>query len=127
MYRRDGQAMPEREEGAAFFHPIGFDGSEVPPRVMGLQPGMLTQGFVPSVHEAVGDDAAPSGGGTITDALESPAWRILSMAGAALGAFHGYKRNDSIGWAIGWGLLGSIAPIIVIPIAFAQGFGKRKR
>ncbi len=55
------------------------------------------------------------------------AWALAGVAGAALGAYHGYKRNDSVGWAIGWSLLGSIAPIIVIPIAFGQGFGQRRR
>ena len=52
------------------------------------------------------------------------AYSVLSVAGAAIGAYHGYKRNDSVGWAIGWSLLGSIAPVIVIPVAFAQGFPK---
>ena len=54
------------------------------------------------------------------------AYAVAGVAGAALGAYHGYKRNDSIGWAIGWSLLGSIFPVIVIPIAYAQGIGKRK-
>jgi len=53
-------------------------------------------------------------------------WTVLSVAGAGIGAYHGYKRNDSVGWAIGWSLLGGFAPIIVIPVAFAQGIGKRK-
>jgi len=52
------------------------------------------------------------------------AWALLGVAGAAIGAYHGYKRNDSVGWAIGWSLLGSIAPVIVIPVAIAQGFPK---
>lgn len=43
MYRRDNRQMPETEEGAAFFRPITM--GEVPPRPMGLQPGMLTGGF----------------------------------------------------------------------------------
>ena len=50
----------------------------------------------------------------------------LALAGTGLGAYHGYKRNESIGWAIAWGLLGGIFPIIAIPVAFAQGFGQRK-
>lgn len=55
------------------------------------------------------------------------AYTIASLAGTGLGAYHGYKRHDSIGWAIGWGLLGGLFPIITIPVAFAQGFGKRAR
>ncbi len=53
-------------------------------------------------------------------------WTAASIAGTTLGAYHGYKRTDSIGWAIGWGLLGGIFPFITLPIAYAQGFGKRE-
>ncbi len=60
-------------------------------------------------------------------ALSDSIWSLLSVAGAAAGAYHGYKRNhESIGWAIGWALLGSIAPVITVPVAVAQGFGKAK-
>lgn len=55
-----------------------------------------------------------------------PSWYYwLSTAGMAAGAYHGYKRNDSVGWAIGWGLLGAMFPFITIPVSLAQGFGKR--
>jgi hypothetical protein len=54
----------------------------------------------------------------------SDLWALASVVGTGLGAFHGYARNQSIGWAIAWGFLGGIAPIITIPVAFAQGFGK---
>lgn len=50
---------------------------------------------------------------------------VASTAGVALGAYHGYMRNRSIGWAIGWGLLGGMFPFITIPVSLAQGFGKR--
>lgn len=50
-----------------------------------------------------------------------------SLAGGISGAYHGYKRNDSVGWAIGWGLLGSAFWPITIPISLAQGFGKSKQ
>ena len=49
----------------------------------------------------------------------------LAVAGTALGAYHGYKRNDSIGWAIWWGIAGGAIPILTLPIAVAQGFGQR--
>ena len=54
-------------------------------------------------------------------------WMTASIAGVGLGAYHGYRRNDSVGWAIGWALLGSIFPVITLPVMFAQGFGKPKR
>lgn len=53
-------------------------------------------------------------------------WWLLSVAGVGLSAYHGYKRNNSVGWAIGWGLLGGLAPVITVPVAFAQGFAKPK-
>tara|TARA_R110000824_G_scaffold87425_1_gene215528 strand:+ start:1409 stop:1699 length:291 start_codon:yes stop_codon:yes gene_type:complete len=47
------------------------------------------------------------------------------MAGTGLGAWHGYKRTNSTGWAIGWALLGGMFWPIAIPLMFAQGLGKR--
>lgn len=41
--------------------------------------------------------------------------------------YHGYKRNDSVGWALGWGLLGMLFPIVTPTVAVAQGFGKHPR
>ena len=50
----------------------------------------------------------------------------VALAGTALGAYHGYKRTESLGWALGWALLGGLFPIITIPVALAQGFGRRE-
>jgi len=64
-------------------------------------------------------------------AVDASPWQIAygvaSLAGTGLGAYHGYKRNDSVGWAIGWALLGGLFPIIVLPVAFAQGFAEPER
>lgn len=54
------------------------------------------------------------------------AWALASVAGAAAGAYHGYRRNDSVGWALVWALAGSAFPIITVPIAIAQGFGEER-
>lgn len=51
---------------------------------------------------------------------------VLGPVFAGVGIYHGYKRNDSVGWALGWGLMTAALPIIMIPIALAQGFGKSK-
>ena len=49
----------------------------------------------------------------------------LGIAGTAAGVYHGYKRhNGSILMTLGWGLFGGLLPIIAIPWALAQGFGK---
>jgi len=54
-------------------------------------------------------------------------WGALGVAGTAISAYHGYKRNKSVGWAIWWGLMGGIFPVVTVPVAFAQGFGKRAK
>lgn len=53
-------------------------------------------------------------------------WGVLSTVSAALSGYHGYKRNNSLGWGLGWFVLGGIFPVVTPTIAFAQGFGKRK-
>ena len=55
-----------------------------------------------------------------------PWFRVLHMASVGISTFHGYRRTKTIRWAIGWGLLGGIFPVIVPSIAFAQGLGKPK-
>jgi len=54
------------------------------------------------------------------------AWAVVGTASMAASAYHGYKRNQSVGWALVWALLGGLAPVITPTIAVAQGFGKRK-
>lgn len=53
-------------------------------------------------------------------------FRLASAVGAFSGAYHGYKRNNSVGWAIGWFFFGGALPMLSIPISLAQGFGKAK-
>lgn len=48
----------------------------------------------------------------------------LSVAGVGLGAYHGYKRDGSVGWALAWAALGGLFPIVTIPVAIAQGFAQ---
>lgn len=55
-------------------------------------------------------------------------WKLLATASVGVSAYHGYKRhNDSIGWALGWGFLGGLFPVVTPAIAFAQGLGKAKK
>jgi len=53
-------------------------------------------------------------------------WGVLSTASMAACAFHGYRRNDSVLWGVGWGALGALFPVITPAIAVAEGFGVRK-
>jgi hypothetical protein len=75
-------------------------------------------------------DEPPAVPAVVVEAPPSPlriVGRVLSMAGAGLGAYHGYKRNrNSIGWAFGWSIFGGLMPIFAIPVAVAQGVGKPK-
>lgn len=49
---------------------------------------------------------------------------VIGSAAGLAGAYHGYKRNESVGWAIGWSLLSSLFWPIAVPVMIAQGFGK---
>lgn len=56
-----------------------------------------------------------------------PPWmRVAGMVAGAAGAYHGYKRNSSIGWAVAWSIFGSTLPLLAAPVMLAQGFGKKK-
>lgn len=67
---------------------------------------------------------ASSSSFSLSDALKSD---NVKLAAGALMAFHGYRRsNGSIMWAAIWALLGRWEPEYVVPVAFAQGFGRRK-
>lgn len=55
------------------------------------------------------------------------AYGLIGTASMAASAYHGYKRNDSIGWALVWGVAGSVFPIITPVIAVAQGFGEKAK
>lgn len=56
----------------------------------------------------------------------SKTWGVISIFSGAASAFHGYRRNQSIGWGLAWFVAGSIFPIVIPTIAIAQGYGVRK-
>ena len=70
-------------------------------------------------------DAADSWG-LSSPSTRSTLWGIASIASGAASAYHGYKRNNSIGWGVWWFIMGSMFPVITPVIGLAQGFGKRK-
>ena len=76
--------------------------------------------FAPAELGASTGQAAPYPYDSMWEKLASG----VAVAGTALGAYHGYRRTESVGWAIGWALLGGLFPYITIPVALAQGFGK---
>jgi len=58
--------------------------------------------------------------------ISESAGKLIGWAAVGAGAYHGYRRNQSIGWAIGWAVLAGFFPVITTAVAVAQGFGKRK-
>ena len=79
-------------------------------------------------------DTEPSA--TAPEAETSTARKVLGVGYALLGtasmaasAYHGYKRNNvpggsPIGWALAWGALGSLFPVITPVVAIAQGYAE---
>lgn len=70
--------------------------------------------------------------GDAADAGEIPqgvwiTYSLLSSATAVAGAYHGYKRNNSAGWALVWFLLSGSFFMFAAPLMLAQGFAKPAR
>lgn len=53
--------------------------------------------------------------------------KIARTALTAAAAYHGYRRNGSVLWAVLWVIGANIAPVIAGAVAVAQGFGQSKR
>jgi hypothetical protein len=65
-------------------------------------------------------------------ALIQIGYGLLSTVSMVASAYHGYKRNDvpggsPIGWALGWGALGSLFPVITPVVAIAQGYAEPEK
>ena len=56
-------------------------------------------------------------------------WSVASLASAIVSARHGYYRNHrSTGWALAWGALGLVFPILTPGWAvFVQGYAKPEK
>lgn len=81
--------------------------------------GLGSLGEPPNPDTGNGSMGAPNNTGRLV-------WGLISAASAGVSGFHGYKRNNSVGWGIAWFILGGMFPVITPTVAFAQGFGKRK-
>lgn len=100
----------------------------LPPNYYAVVPQYATNGMgttIPSyapAQPAMGDDSLP-----VMSATTAAVWGVASTVSSALCAYHGYKRNESVGWAIGWALLGGMFPVIAPVVAVAQGFGEKAK
>lgn len=61
-----------------------------------------------------------------TSGLGDSVGSVVGLGLGAAGAYHGYKRNKSVLWAFLWGMFAMNIPVIAVPVAIAQGFGKSK-
>jgi hypothetical protein len=75
-------------------------------------PGMLGDG-----------ETKPSVSTAVSDVVNSGAFKTVSTVASI---YHGYRRNDSVLWALAWGLASRIAPLVTPTVAAAQGYGRRK-
>lgn len=105
-----------RAEANSFSGLGGCAGCAKPSGLGALRRHPLVSGGLGSVE---GETALVSGG---LDSL-----LVLNVAGAGLGAYHGYKRSGSAGWALVWGAAGFLAPIITVGVGAIQGFAKPER
>jgi len=80
----------------------------------------------PSMASKLASTLSGEGQSTAVRAGKGFFW-ALSTASMGASAYHGYKRNDSIPWAIWWGFCGAVFPVFTPAIALAQGFGQKKR
>ena len=69
---------------------------------------------------------ADEGGETGMQTATKTIWGLLAAASFGASVYHGYRRNNSLGWGLWWGLMGGLFPVVTPAIALAQGFGKRK-
>lgn len=52
-------------------------------------------------------------------------WSV-ALASGGLSAYHGYRRNEHVGWALWWFAMGTLFPVITPAVAFGQGFAQPK-
>lgn len=73
-------------------------------------------------YVAVADDAA-----TTPQTLDTFVHSDTVKTASALAlTYHGYKRTGSLLWALLYGAAGRFIPTVAVPVAVAQGFGKKR-
>jgi hypothetical protein len=82
----------------------------------------------PGVAPPVNSPGVPAGniGFAFGSTGATVAWGSLATVSALASMYHGYKRNNSLGWGLWWGLMGATFPLIAPTVGFAQGWAKRR-
>lgn len=104
--------------GHTAWHHVGDDTTTNPPAASSSAADLLVPGL------QLTDTTATIQTGEPASVWAGSFARIVRVAIVGAAAYHGYKRNNSVGWAIGWGLLAGFSPPITLGIAIAEGFGK---
>jgi hypothetical protein len=108
-------------EAAAFGQTMRQGGAHTPHQKQWSGPIWAAAGYGAEPPPAGSDTAAK-----VAAIYSNPLMVVLRLASTGISAYHGYKRNNSIGWALWWGFMGSMFPIVTPAIAFAQGIDKPK-
>lgn len=121
IYQRRGGPMIHWDRGAA-----PGSGRSAAARELGGLGSLGTDIAYATLPRAGGPEILT--GDEAQSALDAATATIHSSAGrkavAAAAAYHGYKRNNSLGMALVWAAAGYLAPVITPVISIAQGFGK---
>ena len=67
-----------------------------------------------------------SEGAETVKAIGRQVYAAAAIASSGASFYHGLKRNDSIGWGLWWGFMGSAFPVITPLYALYEGFGVPK-
>lgn len=112
---------------------IGARGSSSPPERVSLPRGSSsppassdTSARSPAMVGAASAAQSKTLAGSLVAGALSPVGLAVMAVSSAAGAWHGYRRNGSVGWALAWAAFGAAAPVLSTVIAAAQGFGRRK-
>lgn len=98
---------------------VAYDKAGIPHRVPCPPRESALFGMGHTAYHHVGaDESAPAPRPGLVDTIK-PAL----VLGAA---YHGYRRNKSILWALGWVVAAKLAPVVTTGVAIAQGYGKPK-
>ena len=60
---------------------------------------------------------------SVSDVIASDTFKTAATIALA---YHGYRRTGSLLWTLVYAGFGRYEPVIALPVAFAQGFGKRR-
>lgn len=68
----------------------------------------------------------PNGNGFRVNTGFGVSWALISGVSGLASLWHGYRRNNALGWGLMWGAMGVLFPVVTPVVGLAQGWGKRK-